>query len=320
EAGRPGSGTRPGAGSRAHPGPAAGNGGPGQQLRPTTTSFRGRPTTGRPCASCRLSGWPVALPTRSPLPGRPPRTPDMRARRRTFRGTDTDPAAGGNFSPHSPSPAGPPRPINPVQFAQSCKTPGGWIMDRHGAVGRAAWAVAFGLVAAGAAIGAYPPQTGDAGQPPPIPGQPVTGQPPPVVGQPVQSVMTTPPAVASSIPETYVYVVRGVDPMGWSGVSGLANQIRAGGSPNTRYGFWYQMPQFEREIRQLYRQNPGIQVVLIGHSAGVYQVRAAANRLTRDGVPVSMVGYVGGDYLRDSSYTRVNGATQVVNVTGDGYL
>lgn len=193
-------------------------------------------------------------------------------------------------------------------------------MDRHGAVGRAAWAVAFGLVAAGAAIGAYPPQTGDAGQPPPIPGQPVTGQPPPVVGQPVQSVTTTPPAVASSIPETYVYVVRGVDPMGWSGVSGLANQIRAGGYPNTRYGFWYQMPQFEREIRQLYRQNPGIQVVLIGHSAGVYQVRAAANRLTRDGVPVSMVGYVGGDYLRDSSYTRVNGATQVVNVTGDGYL
>lgn len=45
-----------------------------------------------------------------------------------------------------------------------------------------------------------------------------------------------------------------------------------------------------------------------------------ANRLIRDGVPVAVVGYVGGDYLSDSPATRVAGAGRVVNVTGDGHL
>ena len=35
---------------------------------------------------------------------------------------------------------------------------------------------------------------------------------------------------------------------------------------------------------------------------------------------MAVVGYVGGDYLSDSPGTRVSGAGQVMNVTGNGYL
>jgi hypothetical protein len=51
----------------------------------------------------------------------------------------------------------------------------------------------------------------------------------------------------------------------------------------------------------------------------VYRARAIANRLTRDGIPVAMVGYIGGDYLRNTP-SNMPGGTRVVNVTGDGYL
>ena len=51
----------------------------------------------------------------------------------------------------------------------------------------------------------------------------------------------------------------------------------------------------------------------------MYRARALANRLTRDGIPIAMVGYIGGDYLRNTS-SNVPAGMRVVNVTGDGYL
>lgn len=137
------------------------------------------------------------------------------------------------------------------------------------------------------------------------------------------AVTADPPAVAeptaSFAPQTYVYVLDGLDPLGLAGTRGLADQIRAGGYPNTKFGGWLKAAQFEREIRAIHQRDPSAQFVLIGYSAGAYSVRNTVNRLVRDGVPVSMVGYVGGDFLRDTSYSRPAGV-QVVNVTGDGYL
>jgi hypothetical protein len=99
----------------------------------------------------------------------------------------------------------------------------------------------------------------------------------------------------------------------------MSDRIRDSGYPDTHYGGWYQVLQFDRQIRQAYRQDPNMQVVLIGYSLGVYRAKALANRLIRDGIPVAMVGYIGGDYLRNTPSSLPNG-TRVVNVTGDGYL
>ena len=133
-----------------------------------------------------------------------------------------------------------------------------------------------------------------------------------------------PPLVANApelvaAPNTRVYVINGLDPFGWGGLSQMADRIRDSGYPDTRFGAWYQVLKFDREIRAMHRQDPGAQVVLIGYSLGVYRAKALAGRLTRDGIPVAMVGYIGGDYLRNTP-SSLAGGTRVVNVTGDGYL
>jgi hypothetical protein len=142
------------------------------------------------------------------------------------------------------------------------------------------------------------------------------------IGSPEAIGMT---AASNSVPlttgaNTRVYVINGVDPFGWGGLSQLTDRIRASGFPDTRYGAWYQVLQFDREIRAAYRQDPGAQFVIIGYSFGVYRAKALASRLSRDGIPVAMVGYIGGDYLRNSSASQMAGGPRVVNVMGDGYL
>jgi hypothetical protein len=121
-------------------------------------------------------------------------------------------------------------------------------------------------------------------------------------------------------PNARVYVINGVDPFGWGGLHAMADRLRDSGYPDTRFGAWYQSFRFEREIRQIHRQDPGTQVVIIGYSFGVYRAKSIASRLNRDGIPVAMVGYVGGDYLRNSGASVPGGGTRVVNVTGNGYL
>ncbi len=138
------------------------------------------------------------------------------------------------------------------------------------------------------------------------------------------SVPAAPPLVSNipnlaAAPNARVYVINGVDPFGWGGLSQMADRIRESGYPDTKFGSWLQVLKFDREIRAAYRQDPSTPVVIIGYSFGVYRARALANRLSRDGIPIAMVGYIGGDYLRNTP-SNVPAGMRVVNVTGDGYL
>jgi len=154
-----------------------------------------------------------------------------------------------------------------------------------------------------------------------MPGRPAAPAPAPALAPAPAHV---PPAIlgapaAAAVPNTRIYVLNGLDPFGWGGLSQMADRLRDSGFQDTRFGAWYQVLKFDREIRQAYRQDPSSQIVIIGYSLGVYRARALASRLTRDGIPVAMVGYIGGDYLRNSP-SNMPGGTRVVNVTGDGYL
>jgi hypothetical protein len=117
-----------------------------------------------------------------------------------------------------------------------------------------------------------------------------------------------------------VYLLDGADPLGLAGVERLAERFRRAGMPYVRLGWWYDAAAFEREIRATHAADPTARFAVIGFSAGAYAGRAMAGRLIRSGVPVAVVGYVGGDYLQDTPETRMAGAGRVVNVTGDGYL
>jgi hypothetical protein len=136
-----------------------------------------------------------------------------------------------------------------------------------------------------------------------------------------------PPPAASGNPKvgqagagTRVYILDGVNPLGMARVNRLADQLRGAGFRNTSVGGWYSSAAFEREIRATHAADPSARFAVIGYSAGTYSARNLASRLVRTGVPVAVLGYVGGDYLRDTPDTRVPGVGRVVNVTGDGYL
>jgi hypothetical protein len=127
------------------------------------------------------------------------------------------------------------------------------------------------------------------------------------------------PAGVAPRPNLRVYVIDGFDPAGLAGLRRLAARLRADGFPDTRYAGWLRAGQVEREVRAAHAADPSARFALVGYSAGAFAARNVANRLVRDGVPVAVVGYVGGDYLSDSAATRAAGVGRVVNVTGNGH-
>lgn len=149
---------------------------------------------------------------------------------------------------------------------------------------------------------------------------------PPKAPPPVYSHAAISPAEAcgayanESDGRTYVYLVNGADPFKWAGLDRLAERIRKSGYPRTRYGEAYDINGFEKEIRRVHAEDPSGRFVLIGFSYGTLLVRSTANALLRDGIPVAMVGYIGGDYLTDKENSRPGGVAKIVNVRGNGFL
>jgi len=128
----------------------------------------------------------------------------------------------------------------------------------------------------------------------------------------------TSPAAAPA--DLQIFLINGADPMRIAGMDKLLQRFQQSGYPNSRLNWWYEVGRVEREIRALHRADPTARFVLIGYSAGAYAAKGAATRLVRDGISVAMLGYIGGDYLRDTASTRVPGVGRIVNVTGDGYF
>ena len=137
---------------------------------------------------------------------------------------------------------------------------------------------------------------------------------PPVLAAAVTRV---PPPVAA---HTYVYIFDGVTRSGLPGCSGWQSNYGEPGSFIPEPAGGTAGTDSRREIRAASAADPSARFALIGFSAGSYKARALANRLIHSGVPVAVVGYIGGDYLRDKSDTRVPAPGLVVNITGDGYL
>ena len=155
-----------------------------------------------------------------------------------------------------------------------------------------------------------------------VPVRPTEAAPPAASGPSVESVPAAAcgALIAAQDSRTRVYLVNGPDPFGWADVAGLGDRIRKGGYPRTRVGEVYDLIQFEREIRTTAREDPTARFALIGFSVSTLAVRGSAAHLTRDGVPVALLGYVGGDYLQDTAWAQPAGVGRVVNVTGEGYL
>jgi hypothetical protein len=128
-----------------------------------------------------------------------------------------------------------------------------------------------------------------------------------------------------AVPDTnrdrvHVFFVNGVDPLCLGNLNSLCAHLQQLGFRNSHFGQLWSTPLCVSKLRRLKREDPGARVVLLGYSAGANAVRWVANRLNKEGVPVDLLVYLGGDLIDDSDRSRPENVGGVLNITGHGLI
>ena len=131
--------------------------------------------------------------------------------------------------------------------------------------------------------------------------------------------------LCNSVPQrekdrTHIYFVNGIDPLYVGNFNGLARLVRSLGFHHGCCGQMHHTGQFGRDIRKVRRDDYAARVVLVGFSAGANCVRDLAHELNRDGVPIDLLVYIGGDTVKNCPYNRPENANRLLNITGHGLI
>jgi hypothetical protein len=116
----------------------------------------------------------------------------------------------------------------------------------------------------------------------------------------------------------FVYFVNGFDPLYVGNFKGLCQYVKTLGFRHAYCGEMSQTRLFREHMRKVHAHDPAAQFVLVGYSAGANSVRDLAHELKQDGIPVALLAYVGGDTIRNVSYSRPENAERVLNLTSHG--
>jgi hypothetical protein len=119
---------------------------------------------------------------------------------------------------------------------------------------------------------------------------------------------------------THVYFVNGIDPFYVGNFNGLARQVQALRFCHCSCGQMHHTGHFRRDIRKVKQADPDARIVLVGYSAGANCVRDLAHELNRDGVPVDLLVYIGGDTVKNGPYSRPENTDRLLNLTGHGLI
>ncbi len=117
-----------------------------------------------------------------------------------------------------------------------------------------------------------------------------------------------------------LFAINGMDPLYLGNLNGLCGCIRQLGFPNVRCCPASQCRALRAEIGERHRQAPACRVALLGYSLGAVRARDLCSDLNRDGVPVELLVYLGGDTIENVPASRPPNVAQVLNITGHGYL
>ena len=156
------------------------------------------------------------------------------------------------------------------------------------------------------------------GYPVRMPARPATSVPAPMAAPAIpaaQPQMANAP-ILSTMPNARVYVINGVDPFGWGGLSQMADRIRASGYPDTKFGFV--VPGAEVRPRDPRSLPPGSDYASRHHRLQLWSLPCERPRQ-----PVEPRWHSGRDgrvYRRRLSAehtSNVPAGVHVVNVTGD---
>lgn len=118
----------------------------------------------------------------------------------------------------------------------------------------------------------------------------------------------------------YVFFIHGLDPLDIANLSGVRDYVHKLGFNRTYYGQLYHKPYFQKEALKIYKEDPDARFVLIGFSFGANMVRDIALALKKEGVPVALLVYLGGNTLKNGERDQPDNAARIVNILANGAI
>lgn len=118
----------------------------------------------------------------------------------------------------------------------------------------------------------------------------------------------------------HIFGVNGLNPLCTGNFNGLCQVIRRCGFENTSFDQLYTCDDIPCRIRDIRRRNPEARIVLIGFSLGCNSVRSMANELNAEGVPIDLMIYIVGDFIRNTPYSQPNNVQRLVNIRSRGLV
>ncbi len=118
----------------------------------------------------------------------------------------------------------------------------------------------------------------------------------------------------------YVFVINGADPLCLGNLDGMCDYLRGQGYAHTYFAQPYTRYWFPDEIREVRQRDPDAKIVVIGFSWGCNDARSMVNGLNKDGVPVNLLVYLGGDFIWNTKDSSPPNVRRVVNIRAHGLL
>ncbi len=114
--------------------------------------------------------------------------------------------------------------------------------------------------------------------------------------------------------KVHIFFVHGLDPLDLANYEGLHEYVQSLGYIKTYYGWSYHSFLFEKELRELHKEEPDARIVLIGFSYGAGMVRDMACSVRSEHIPIDLIVYLDGVELDKRPLHRPANVARVVNI------
>jgi hypothetical protein len=118
----------------------------------------------------------------------------------------------------------------------------------------------------------------------------------------------------------YVFLIHGMDPLDYANLTGVRDYLQELGFQKTYYGQLYHTPHFDYEIHRIHQEDPQARFVLIGFSFGANMVRDLAQSMNKDGIPLDLLVYLGGNTLHNNEYDQPANTKRILNILATGAI
>ncbi|HZT81346.1 MAG TPA: hypothetical protein VFA26_14045 [Gemmataceae bacterium] len=118
----------------------------------------------------------------------------------------------------------------------------------------------------------------------------------------------------------YVFFVHGMDPLDCANLTGVRDYVQSLGFTKTYYGQLFHTWHFEGEIKKVKEKDPDARIVLIGFSFGANMVCHLANAAKKDGIPIDLMVYLGGNTMKNEPHDQPENVHRMINILAQGCI